>query len=170
MSVNASRTNLAYGFNNPLQPLYPLPIIARRAPTSTDTAEFGTQWIYNNSIWEYTSAQTWTLIATQSANLVAVSGAFAITNNAHEGIISLTGNTIAQSATQVITFSNSNITTSNAVLFSVTSTNTSGNNALLTVKGTVQSAGALAISVTNNGGASGLGSTDKIIISFMVLG
>lgn len=63
MSVNGVRNNLAYGFNNPLQALYPLPIIGRRAPTSTDVGEIGQQWIYNNTVWEFTSARTWTQLS-----------------------------------------------------------------------------------------------------------
>ncbi len=170
MSVNGIQNNVAYGLRNPLQKLSPLAIIARRAPLSGDVGEVGQQWVYNGQIWEYSDLKTWVLFAVQTANLAAVSGAFAITNNLQSGTLTLTGNTLAQSATQVITFSNGYITTSNAVLLSVASTNVSGNAALLTVKGVVQSAGALAISVTNNGGASGLGATDTIIISFMVIG
>lgn len=63
MSVNSTNNNLAYGFNNPLQTLYPLPIIAKRAPLSTDRSEIGQMWIYSNSVWIYTSSSTWTLIS-----------------------------------------------------------------------------------------------------------
>ncbi len=63
MAFNGVRNNLAYGFNNPLQALNPLPIIARRAPASTDTGEIGQQWIYNDTVWEFTSAATWTQLS-----------------------------------------------------------------------------------------------------------
>lgn len=197
MAVNGTRNNLAYGFNNALQVLNPLPIIAGRAPQSTDSAEFGQQWIYSNQIWEYTSAGTWTKLATQSAantfSSLSVTGAtvlsgsgtgntsivgnhttanatFTIANNALVGRAILTGNTIAQSAVQAITFQNSNITASSSVLYNITNTNVSAGAALLTIKGVTQAAGSLVITVTNNGGAGGLGATDSIIISFMILG
>ena len=30
---------------------------------NNDSAEFGQMWIYNNSVWVYTSSTTWTLIS-----------------------------------------------------------------------------------------------------------
>ncbi len=63
MAVNGNNNNLAYGFNNALQNLYPLPIIAKRAPTVKDVGEIGQQWIYNNTVWEFTSTATWTQLS-----------------------------------------------------------------------------------------------------------
>ena len=63
MAVNGNNNNIAYGLGNALQSLYPLPIIAKRAPTVSDTGEIGQQWIYNNTVWEFTSAATWTQLS-----------------------------------------------------------------------------------------------------------
>ena len=45
MAVNRSRINIDYGLTNPLQQVPPQPIVANRAPTTSDTAEIGTLWI-----------------------------------------------------------------------------------------------------------------------------
>lgn len=169
MSVNGIRNNLACGLNNALQVLSPLTIIAKKAPLSTDSAEFGQQWIYNNQIWEYTAPQTWTQLATQSANAVSVSGSYNITNNARSGTLILTGNTLTSTSTASIVFTNSYISISNGVLYALNSTNTSGGNAVISVVGAIQGAGSMAFSIKNNGSGS-LGATDKIIIPFTILG
>jgi len=96
--------------------------------------------------------------------------AFAATNNTKVGRVTLTGQTLAQNASQVLTITNSNITLTNAVMFQVSNTNVSAGGALLGIEGITQAAGSAAITVKNNGGAGGLGATDTIIISFMVLG
>ncbi len=60
---NQSKNNLAYGLNNALQNLSPLPIIAKRAPSSRDIGEFGQPWVYNDQVWMFTSQATWTELA-----------------------------------------------------------------------------------------------------------
>lgn len=103
------------------------------------------------------------------SNDTSDSASFTATNNALVGRAILTGNTLAQSATQVVTLSNTNISTSVGVIYSISSVNATGD-AVLTVEGAIQSANALAITVTNDGGATGLTADDSIIISFIVLG
>ena len=196
MAVNTqSNNNVAYGLSNALQNLSPLPIIAKRAPKSTDIGEVGQQWIFNNNIWEYTSASLWLQLVTSGAssinaltisapsitlnptsgalsvvsNKTSQSGTFTAVNNAMVGTAVLTGNTLAQNATQLITLTNSNIALLSGVMIQVTNTNVSAGAALLTINGMTQAAGSLVISVTNKGGAGGLGTTDSIILSFMVL-
>jgi|HubBroStandDraft_1064217.scaffolds.fasta_scaffold27183_4 hypothetical protein len=63
MALNAIKNSLAYGFNNALQNLSPLPIVAKRVPSSTDVAEIGTYWIYDNEVWMFTSSANWTQLA-----------------------------------------------------------------------------------------------------------
>ena len=63
MAVNNLNNNVAYGLNNGLQSLSPLPIIAKRAPTANDVAEYGAMWIYNDNVWIFTSSATWTLVS-----------------------------------------------------------------------------------------------------------
>lgn len=65
MAVNTVRNNVAYGLNNALQSLSPLPIIAKREPSSSDIGEIGQYWIYNDEVWMFTSASTWTELAAQ---------------------------------------------------------------------------------------------------------
>jgi len=52
-----SRKKAAYGINNPLQKLNPLPILAQRDPTNADFQEIGTTWIneLTNDLWVITS-------------------------------------------------------------------------------------------------------------------
>lgn len=69
MAINRSYNNLAYGFNNALQSLAPAPILAQRAPSSSDVAELGTLWIYQGSpveMYIFTSGGTWTELTTDS--------------------------------------------------------------------------------------------------------
>lgn len=63
MAVNGNNNNSAYGLNNPLQILSPIPIIAKRAPSINDSSEFGQLWIYNNIVWCYTSHGVWTQLS-----------------------------------------------------------------------------------------------------------
>lgn len=49
MAIRRIKQNPAYGLNNPLQSLAPQPIIAQRAPTTSDIAELGTIWIFKPS-------------------------------------------------------------------------------------------------------------------------
>lgn len=250
MAVNSQKYNLAYGFNNALQNLNPLPIVAKRAPSSSDTGEVGQLWVYSDQVWMFTSAETWTELAaagnagtfteltvngdsalngaltvttsnediilesgtgiieigadatskdisigsttgttaviveagtggvyidSNSLGLISIVGhhvtaaAFAATNNAYVGTIVLTGQTIASTASQAITITNSFVTAANSVLLSVSNLNVSTNGAFLTILGTVQAAGSLVVHVQNNSGAA-LATTDSIIIGFQILG
>lgn len=250
MAVNSQKYNLAYGFNNALQNLNPLPIVAKRAPSSSDTGEIGQLWVYSDQVWMFTSAETWTELAAagntgtfteltvngntallgalnvatggDSIELASANGAtnigtdafaksigignvtgttsvsiqsgtggvvidsnsnglislvahhvtaaaFAATNNAYVGTIVLTGQTIASSATQAITITNTYVTASNSIQLSVSNLNVSTNGAYLTILGTVQSVGSLVVHVQNNSGAA-LAATDSIIIGFQILG
>ena len=64
MAIRSSNNNSAYGLNNALQDLAPLPIFSKREPNSNDLGQLGQQWIYNDLIWELTSKGTWTQLAT----------------------------------------------------------------------------------------------------------
>lgn len=54
---NRTSLDVGYGLSNGLQGLSPLPVVANRAPTTSDTAPIGTQWIWSaqNEAWELTS-------------------------------------------------------------------------------------------------------------------
>lgn len=67
MSVNQSNNNLSYGLRNPLQGANPEYIFARRAPSSSDSAPFGTFWFYKVSatstqVYLFTSSGVWSQI------------------------------------------------------------------------------------------------------------
>jgi len=57
MAVKNTRTNVGYGLSNALQNLAPLSIVSKRAPTTSDIAEIGTQWIdtTSNAVYVITS-------------------------------------------------------------------------------------------------------------------
>ncbi len=109
MAVNTqSNNNLAYGLTNALQNLNPLPIVAKRAPSSTDVGEIGQQWIYNDQVWMFTSGATWTELAaagnTGTFTSLTVNG-----NSAFNGAITATtlNNTITlDSGTAAVNISN----------------------------------------------------------------
>ncbi len=63
MAYQGSNNNVAYGLNNPLQTVGSLPIIARRAPSTSDSGQFGQLWIYNNIVWCLTSHGVWTQLS-----------------------------------------------------------------------------------------------------------
>ncbi len=79
MSVQNFNHNSAYGFNNPLQPVINPPVIADRAPLTSDFAEIGTQWIdqSNGDIYFLTkvvgSIATWIVGAGASTVLSSLS-------------------------------------------------------------------------------------------------
>lgn len=80
MSTITVRKNQDYGFNNPLQDIAPLPILARRAPVATDIRyPIGQQWINTatNTVYYLTSvvagAATWTINAIGASLTVATS-------------------------------------------------------------------------------------------------
>lgn len=45
MAVKKTKRNIAYGLNQPNVDVFPVPIVAERAPTNNDKAEVGTRWI-----------------------------------------------------------------------------------------------------------------------------
>lgn len=67
----SQKSNVAYSFNQPLSGIFPAPIVANRAPLSTDKAQVGSVWIYKalNQAWILTS------VVNNSASWVSVSGA-----------------------------------------------------------------------------------------------
>lgn len=101
---------------------------------------------------------------------VAQSASFSAVNNALIGTVRFTGNTIANAATQTFTITNSNVTDTSSVLASISNNNVSSNGAGLTVTSQLVGTGSFVIDVTCVGGVSGLGATDTVIVSYMILG
>lgn len=79
-----------------------------------------------------------------------------------------TGFTTASAATQVFTISSTEILTTSPVLAFVSNLDASGNHANMAITGTIQAAGSLAITCTNNGGAA-LGAGDHVNITVWIL-
>jgi len=90
------------------------------------------------------------------------------TLNKRVGSIRITGLTTAATATEIITISNSIITTTSAIFCSVTSLNASTNDALMQINGLVQSTGQLIVSLDNIG-LGALGAGDDVRINLWVL-
>lgn len=91
------------------------------------------------------------------------------TINERVGVATFTGFTTADAGgTQDFTIFSNKITTTSAILVTVTNLNVSGNSALLTIDGVTQSTGDIFIQVSNNG-LGALGAGDNVLISFWVL-
>jgi len=76
----AKRTS-AYGLNNPLQDVFPAPVISNRAPKSTDTNyEIGQQWVYTTTGQVYSlgsvvaGASSWTVLGPGSSDVDTITG------------------------------------------------------------------------------------------------
>jgi hypothetical protein len=87
MAVNRRTPTVGYGLADALQNLSPRPIIARRAPLATDSAELGTMWVneLTNAYWILASitagASAWVAQTANIANVAAlnVTGAVGFT-------------------------------------------------------------------------------------------
>ena len=84
MSVSRQRKNMSYGIGQPLYNLSPFPIIASRAPTTSDKAEVGTVWTNQstNAVWILSSivssSATWTSTSV-NAGATITTGDFTVT-------------------------------------------------------------------------------------------
>lgn len=199
MAVNSTKNNIAYGLNNALQNLSPLPIVARRAPQTTDIGEIGQTWIYNNTVWMFTSRGTWTELegsgSAGSFSTLTVSGASSLQNASISGSLTVTGSVVSNKVTSAsTTVTNSSVvgtttitglTTASAGTFTVTMTNTN----ITTTSGVIVTASNLNASTNNahvavsgvvtaantliitviNNGAGALGTGDNVHISHMIL-
>ena len=91
-----------------------------------------------------------------------------VTLNSRVSEFTITGLTTASGATQSITFNNSNITTSSAILAFCYNLNASTNGAAMAVFGTSVAAGVATIILKNNGGGN-LGTGDNVSVTVWVL-
>lgn len=75
----AKRTK-SYGLNNPLQDVFPVPVVAQRTPTSNDTNyEIGQQWVDQNSqqvfvLTNVSGGVVWTLTGSGTTDLETLTG------------------------------------------------------------------------------------------------
>jgi len=147
MSTSTVRKNQDYGFNNPLQDVVPLPILARRAPIATDIRyPIGQQWINTaaNTVYYLTSvvagAATWTVNAIGASLTVATSLTAGTT--VASGTTITAGTSLGVTTTAVIgtglTVTTGNATLSNGNLVF----GTAGNKILSTSVAAVAAAGA----------------------------
>ena len=170
----------APGDKQPFVNLNPSNIISNRSPLTSDQAQKGTLWVntLTNQTYILTSfsagSAIWSEIANnQAPNQVVVATAAhptaQVTINARQGLAIFTGFTTADGGTiQDYTIINNLVTTSSAVLLTVSNLNASANNAAITLTGLTLSAGDLFVVTENNGGGS-LGAGDNVLISFWVL-
>jgi hypothetical protein len=123
MATQVTNINKAYGLQNPLQHLSPQPIIAMRAPTTKDSAEYGTQWVNQSvtpqTVYVFTNKQTWTQLAanSESASFTSLNVSGDTTLNTLEtsglttaqsltvtgaGLTTITGNNTTANATNIV--------------------------------------------------------------------
>ena len=102
------------------------------------------------------------------AGTVAAGGSDTLTANSRVVVGTFTGYTTASGDPQGFKIASSLITTSSAILVTVTNLNASGNNALMTIEGVVQSTGQIAVACTNNG-AGALGAGDNVLVNVWIL-
>ncbi len=101
-----------------------------------------------------------------NANKSATAG-FTVAIDAYVAVARITGQTLAQGASQDITITNSFVTTSSAPIVTVANLNVSTNDGYLTVDGVTVAAGSFIVHVTNNG-AGNLTADDTILVSFIL--
>lgn len=104
-----------------------------------------------------------------TGNTVTVSATFTATNNAYVGKVIYTGNTVLTGASQNVTLNNSLITASNPVIFSIITTNISGNSPFTSWSSAIQTAGQIIIPTVNHATGAGLAPADSLILTFMIL-
>lgn len=64
MAFHGGNNNLAYSLNSPFQNVTPPPIMANRAPISTDVAPIGQLWIYSGDVYIYIGTGGWLQLQT----------------------------------------------------------------------------------------------------------
>jgi hypothetical protein len=115
-----------------------------------------------------TTALTAGNIAVVPSEQIIASPTAAITANTRLIEAIFTGFTTAAAGTQVFTVNSTDILTTSACLAFVSNLDASGNHAKMAITGTIQAAGSLAITCTNNG-AGALGAGDNILLTVWIL-
>lgn len=105
MAVKKTKRNIAYGLNQPNVDVFPVPIVAERAPTNNDKAEVGTRWIDRSGDDAYvltsikSGVPSWVSTGGGSANFSSVTATDDITSTNGDissgGTISSTGSITA---------------------------------------------------------------------------
>ena len=143
-----TRALVGYGLDNALQDLAPQPVVAARAPITSDSAPISTLWVYpaTNQVWILTS------IVSGSANweLLEASGMAGVFTSltVNPGPTSITGSfTVAAGANPV------HISTTNNVASAISLTTNGGNTETIVVTNTQ---GTAAGAITLNAAAGGI--------------
>lgn len=105
--------------------------------------------------------------AFQFYNSKVTAASLIVTNNAHWGTCTLTGQTITVGSEVDIVINNTSITTTSGISFSVNFIDTSVSGGRITSTGSVQANGSLTIKVKNTG-LGNITVTDNIIVTFQV--
>ena len=110
MALERQRKNFAYGIGNPLSQLVPEPIIANRAPTTSDKAELGSTWVYKatNQSWVLASivanSATWTPLTVNAGATITTGNLTVVAGNiiATAGDITATAGDITATAGDIV--------------------------------------------------------------------
>jgi len=161
MAVNRQRKNSAYGVNEPAVDVFPVPIVANRAPGVNDKAQVGTVWVNTDTDNTYILAS----IKSNVANWISSGGgsgtfdSLTVTN----GITSTNGNISSGgsiTATTTVT-ANTNIVAANDITSNAGDITATSGNLIISDDATIGGD----VSVTGNVSADevALGSTARII-------
>lgn len=155
-----------------------IPILQNRAPTAQDTQKgffpIGKRWINETLNTEYvlTSYSTsggpltavWGVGGTASAGTATGAAASPVVLNGRAGQVTFSSVSIAAAADLTLTITNSAITSTSQILYSMSGATTGS---ALTIKSVTNTAGSSAIVVTNGTGATT--STANIVLTFLVI-
>lgn len=150
-----NRRNLVYGLGNPLQSIFPEPIKANRAPSNNDIRyEIGQVWVDTDSSTSYILSSVTNGVPNWETNPgketeTAASPTDEVTINSIVMSATFTGFTTAADAELEVTINNSSITTSSALL--VTVSNLGTNDAQMTLTRVEPKAGSVDITMQNLG-------------------
>jgi hypothetical protein len=169
MAVN-KRLERAYGFGQGIYPLSPKPIVAQRAPNSTDMAQIGTEWVdeVGNAIYFLLSVvanvATWLPVGSVAGTATAASPTATVTINAKSGVATFTGFTTASGAAQAFVINDSYVTANSVISATIQTFGT--NLAAMVIRSIVPAAGSFTVNTVNAGAAAVNG---NIVITFQVL-
>jgi hypothetical protein len=169
MSVN-KRLEQAYGFGQGIYSLSPKPIVAKRAPTTSDMALLGTIWLDEVGNGAYillsvvANSATWIFVGAVTQTATAASPAATVTINSRSGQATFTGFTTASGATQAFVIDDTYVTAASNITATIQNGGTN-TEAIMVISSIVPAAGSFTVN-TANGGSEAL--NGNVVITFQV--
>lgn len=172
--ANFTNINSAMGYQNPVQGLAPLPIVARRNPTINDKATIGQLFINEATntgficLGELNNLTQWGVLAQAAVTVANNSNPPVATINALTGVAQFTivaGTVIAPAGTEIFTINDSYLTATSAVSVTVSSNSGTG---VTQLGGVVTAAGTMGVEVVN-AGAGNIAVGNIVTIAFQII-